>query len=988
MAVKRLSEVAQWRDTFQALDHAEQWFARWQKQGAIKLEQLQAIVQQYAVGRQKWEKARDGQQPPPAEIGLPVGLEGESIAGRTLRHWVFLEKEIRRRGDARLLTLAQVHALLTEAHERQAALALQLGTEDLPEVVAAPAARGGGQPRGNEGEGEALTVFPVPKRRRRLEDRPEPQPRPPAPRRRSVAEIVLDPRNAQWLLAFGGALMVIGLVILLYVNDYFSAGTVAIGLGLINGALLCGGWYLLRSTNYQIAGQGLTLLACLVMPLNLWYYHANNLIVVSGHLWLAAVIVTALYAASAWVLRSELFVFVFVGGLTLTGMLFLADLPPSPEHFWEIASPATLLVVLGLACIHAERAFPEQPGPFSRKRFGLAFFFSGHVLLAAGLLLVMAAQIAGHWLYEPIFKEAYRVLGAKPSPIVGELRWLAILLVAAGTYAYVYSDLVVRKLGVYVYIAAFTLCWLLVLCLEYFHLGMGIDVAIIVLALAGLIFNLLHATVLKENPVTRSLPYLGVLLPVLAMLLALVVYVNAVSPDLKSVWTLQHPNWTYVLAMAVTAVSCRVGAYLYRQTHQELAVVYYFAAAGATMVGATALLASLGLETWQQHAPLIILLPIVYLVAARLYKGQPAELPMLWVANAALGVMLFSSVATAFDGFTHFIQKQPVNLALALFFAEAALFYGLAAALIRQPAAIHCCTAMICAVVWQLLTYLGVDGEYYALAFAVVGLGLLLSYRFAVLEGFTQGRFAVEAFQSANTLLVISFVVTFLLGLSRLAANQHRWGFIGLCIGMTLVGLAALVLVRETLWRRAYVVLTLLQTGLTFLALTVLSELTTGHKIEIVCVAMGMVLLVLSHIGWYREQERQNDLVTVGLVFGSMLVGLPLALATTLDRWQDRFLVLNELGFLAAGVLLLASGILCQLKETTLTGALLTALYFFTLLIFIPWSRLNAVAWFILVGGGLVFSTGLALSVFREQLLALPERIKRREGMFRVLRWR
>src|SRR5262249_51577333 len=120
------------------------------------------------------------------------------------------------------------------------------------------------------------------------------------------------------------------------------------------------------------------------------------------------------------------------------------------------------------------------------------------------------------------------------------------------------------------------------------------------------------------------------------------------------------------------------------------------------------------------------------------------------------------------------------------------------------------------------------------------------------------------------------------------------------------------------------------------------------------------------HIGWYHEHERQTDLVTLGLLLGSIAAGLPLACATLVDRWNDRFLVLNALGFLAAGVLLLAAGIVCQLKETTLAGAFFTGLYFLTLVIFIPWSRLNAVAWLILVGGGLIFVAGLALSVFRE----------------------
>src|SRR5262249_13649171 len=379
--------------------------------------------------------------------------------------------------------------------------------------------------------------------------------------------------------------------------------------------------------------------------------------------------------------------------------------------------------------------------------------------------------------YEPVFREVYRRLNAEPSPIVGELRWLAILLVAAGTYAYVYSDLVVRRLGAYVYIAAVTLCWLLVLCLEYFRLGLGIDLAIMALAMASLIVNVLHATLLKEQAATRALPYLGVVLPLLAMGLALVVYLNAISPDLKSVWALEPPSWSFVGAMLLTALCSRAGAYLYRQTHPELSLLYFFTTAGATLLGATALAGAIGLGAWQQHAPLVVLVPIAYLVAARLYRGMTPERPLLWVANAAMVLMLFASLSSAFEGFTHYAQEQPLNLVLALFFAEAAAFYLLAAAWHRQPGAVHLATAVGCAVVWQLLTYLGVPGEYYALPFAVVGLVLLVSYRFAVLEGYTRGRFAEEAFQSANTLLVVSFAITFVLGMIRLATADRHWSF-------------------------------------------------------------------------------------------------------------------------------------------------------------------------------------------------------------------
>src|SRR5207302_1198068 len=103
----------------------------------------------------------------------------------------------------------------------------------------------------------------------------------------------------QWLLGSGGALMVIGLVILLYINKFFTEPVVASSLGAVNAAVLAGGWLVIRKTRYQMAGRALTLLACLVMPLNLWYYHVNQLMVLGGHLWVAALVVSALYLASA-----------------------------------------------------------------------------------------------------------------------------------------------------------------------------------------------------------------------------------------------------------------------------------------------------------------------------------------------------------------------------------------------------------------------------------------------------------------------------------------------------------------------------------------------------------------------------------------------------------------------------------------------------------------------------------------------------------------
>jgi len=158
-------------------------------------------------------------------------------------------------------------------------------------------------------------------------------------------------------------------------------------------------------------------------------------------------------------------------------------------------------------------------------------------------------------------------------------------------------------------------------------------------------------------------------------------------------------------------------------------------------------------------------------------------------------------------------------------------------------------------------------------------------------------------------------------------------------------------------------------------------------------VVIGLLLLVIGHLGWFREQEQQNDLVSVSLSFGSLLVAVPLTIAVLYYRSSqpnfDTFHKLNEVGMLAAGLLLLATGYMLHIKSTTLSGAFLSALYLVSLVLFlrVP-EKLQTTAVYIMVGGGLFFAVGLLLSLYRDRLLALPERIKRREGVFRVLTWR
>jgi hypothetical protein len=1008
-------------------------FEQWERERLVGPESLAATVQASAAYRQALAaSARQGDRLPAGttlmrrdrcwscdaqlsgsadhcpDCGLPV--EGDLV--RQLRWWHYAWQTVKSHYEARRLSLAEAHACMNSAKGRIAALRGELEKQRQP-IVASLA--------------DEKSVFAVADPAGVEPGFPAIAPRPAAGRaakrrtpRRPLWEIVLDPRSIQWLLGLGGALLVLGLVIWLATLGLFkNPVVVAVTLGLVNAAVLGGGWAVTSATRYQTAGRALTLLACLVMPLNLWFYHANGLITLEEHLWVAALVCCLLYAASAMVLRDPMFVYVLAGGVAMTGLLMLADM----HKFWEIASPSTLLVVLGLVCVHVERAFPPADGPFSRRRFGLAFFWSGHALLAAGLLLLLlAAQITGDWLYKPFFESIYQRCGFGPPAVVAE-RWgqlLALALVLAGTYAYTYSDLVVRRVGVYIHLAVFTLLWAEVLVINLFALSVASEVAIIALALTALGANLFpraagrwqqnlapgdaaDSTALWIRPLDRAAIPLGLLLSTLPVFLGLVLHLRATYKPLNAAWPLPGGlgelyaiGWLYVAAMLLTAVTCRIGAHVYRHSVAWLSATYFFGTAAATLMAAAGLLSLLGVKTWDDLAPLLMVIPILYIVAARLYRGHTQENPLAWVAQAATAVILASVLAASAHLTPEHVFEPAVgmrlNLMLALVFAEAAGFYALAATFRKQGINIYLCTAAACGAVWQVLQYAQVGPEYYTLTFAAVGLALLVGYRLAL---WGRTGLAEPAFQCANALMSLSFVAAGLLTLSRLATRlaTHpvpvHWSLVALLAALTVLSLLAAWLVHHAAWRRWYLVMAIAEAALTGLTIHLLSRLSVWDKLEIFSIAVGLALLVVGHVGWRREQHAEEDLVTFSLGLGSLLVGVPLAIAVLVHRSRPEFSTLNELGMLIAGIVLLATGFMFQLRSTTLTGATLLAIYLVTMLLYINMLEdVQTAAIWMTIGGGAIFCTGLLLSVYRDRLLTLPEQVKRREGVFRVLGWR
>jgi hypothetical protein len=819
--------------------------------------------------------------------------------------------------------------------------------------------------------------------------------------RQSLIELLLAPRTIQWFLAFGGGLFVLGLVLWLASQGIFENKlVVASTLGVVNAAVLLGGWAVIRRTRYQLAGRALTLLACLVMPLNLWFYHAQGLITLEGHLWVAGVVICGLYAASAWVLQDWMFVPVLMGGVTMTGLLLLADL----GKFAEIAAPSTFLVLLGLIGIHVERAFPPDDSPFGRKRFGLAFFYSGHVALAGGLLLLLGAQLTGKWFFS-LFEQTYRNMEMLRSPIVTETwgQLLALGLVMAGVYANLYSDLVVRRLGVYIGLAAAGLLWAEVLALDLLAVEVGAEVVLATLAVTALAMNFAAVyapwttiDAALESPGLRAprFAYLALSLALVPILIGAVLHARATPPLLQG-WPYDG-GWTFVAAMAIAAVSCRVAAYLYRYAAPKLAGVYLFATAAAEVITAAGLLRQFGLTRWDQQAWALMLIPLAHSVAAHLYRGRPWGRPVLAAGHAIVAVMIASSIFTTLSTFTTFRSAvmtvhagQTLNLTLAGFFALGGLFYVLAATLHHERGGVYLATVTMCLAVWQTLLYVQVPAEYHALAFAGLGLALLVGHRLGRPNESRFGR-SKAVFESANALLSVAFVSAALLGLKRLTMRDVQWLFVGLCATLTAVAVLSATVVRHTGWRRWYVVMAVAQALLTVLGVEVLSALTAWQKAELFAVLAGTVLLAVGLAGWYREQERRNDFVSFALTAGSLLIGAPLAIAVLYHRSYFYFSWPNEFSLLAGGLVLLGCGFIGQLRVPTITGAAMVTIYVVTILMFGRFllEQVQTAALLLAIGGGVIFGTGVILAVYRDRLLALPAKVRNREGVFRVLSWR
>jgi hypothetical protein len=339
--------------------------------------------------------------------------------------------------------------------------------------------------------------------------------------------------------------------------------------------------------------------------------------------------------------------------------------------------------------------------------------------------------------------------------------------------------------------------------------------------------------------------------------------------------------------------------------------------------------------------------------------------------------------------------------------SQTALFYTLAAIIRKQPASTYAAVAAGCAAIWQLMLHLTWPHEFFTIGFALLGLGLLLAARWLGLRDelmysrsgdektITRGTGAATL-RSGHAILTITLLVAFMKALSQLAAvgladrdlGALAWLSLGLMIATAIVGS---MISPSSSWRRVYTVAAVAMSGVSFLTLNIAIDLSLWRKAEIFMVAAGLLILSAAYVGRFREDdpETPKETVSFGLWLGSMLSTLPL-LAVVFFHWKaaHEFSFYDEIALIGITLLVVATGVVWRVKASTFFGGGTLFLYLCVLVVSLVYQPQVAIGIYLTAGGGLLFVLGLLLAVFRDHMLAIPEKVAKRKGVFEVIGWR
>lgn len=835
---------------------------------------------------------------------------------------------------------------------------------------------------------------------------PDQAPQQPPLKKQSWIEVLVDPRTLQGLMLCGGGLLVLGLVTWLWAIGVFENKLiVASCLGVANGGLLALGLAGAKYSPYQTASKAITALACLVMPLNLWFYDAQGLITLDqgGHLWVPALACCALYVLVARLLADPLFVNAIVGGVTMTGLLILAD--QQVDRLWEIIAPSSFLVIVGILCIHVERAFPPENGPFSRKNFGRAFFNAGHVVMGLGLAVLFVGRVVGR-LYEQLFTNV-DWLTLPEVATQANLKLMAIVLVLSSTYAYVYSQIVVRGKGSYVGSALLTFVWAAIMVFDLLQIALTVELIMLVVALPALMANLLdRSSDVQLSEEETGSPIKSLVAPVwqagrnwanglnLGTLALGIAIWSGVRFDLAAFVGSGRFSVLYVIASLIGAAACWLATRTSEESTTAQPSRWQLQGAAALVwlaVDATFALLNVELTIWLLSLEVLAALG---LAIASQFARQSESGKKLALLSEPLATLPLVVVFFAMFGLVDGVSLASSHLGLTVFFSLSAASLGLSSRVSERLLPAILTAASICAATWQGFLMLGIDRYVFILAMTFIGITCLVLSRITQRDDGSSSQFATVSQWTGRLCISTASVATLLISLARLLSSESDWPLLGLVAAQVAANGVAGLLSKQSGWRRHFWVLATGQLLMSVLVYNTLIALSFWQRGEILATCVGLTALAVGYMGWYRETDERDELVSLNLAIGSMLSAIPLTIGMLVQRFDNQladwgWVLIHEAGVLSIGLLLLGAGVLCRIRWSTIVGGTTLLVYVVSLvgMIHVP-DKLQSTAIYMMVGGGLFFGTAVMLSVYRDRLLAIPQRIQNGEGLFRVLKWR
>jgi len=809
--------------------------------------------------------------------------------------------------------------------------------------------------------------------------------------RGSIVEQLLSPQTLQRMMACSGGLLVLGFVGWLWSIGLFKEPLVAaVAIGVANLTVLGIGMSLVKFSRYQLAGGGLTLLASLAMPLNLWFYDAQGLVTLAngGHLWMPAAVCCGIYALIAHTLRKPMFVYTLVGGLVMTGLLILAD--QKVNCFWQLMPQVSFLIGLGWVSYFAERLLPDDESDFSRRKFGYAFRWAGLPVLAAGFVMLLGGQLAGFT--ADVFSLSKIPLVATSEP--HQLWAIGLLFGSAVLFA---LDRIAGTESRTSTIAAISLtAWSGLTALDLFSIQLQLPHFAITLGVVY-IASLLRRVVVAQYTVDSGdvergreiLDFQPVAIAGLSFFGVLQLFAQYVVEPAHIVFAQAGP--LVVAQMLVTVAACYVAS---RKSigFDHNSTIYLCLSSIFAVLSGVSVAAAFDITNIDVLAGLGFIAPAAC-IAGGLLLAKPHRVKDWQLAGiASASVMLVCVVIAAFE-----LTPTHVHLTSAWILGGMGMILFGSSIGRKAYVSSRLCYLFAVASFSQVLAHFGFSTDYsLVLSATISGVGLLVvglltkTGRDESNKDSKWGSFE----EAGNTLVFIGSVTGFLLSINRLFGREESFALLGLLVFQVAAIVFAGLMASTRNWRltfRAAGVMNVLG------GVAIVNNLVVAHaaqRVELCSLLIGIALLVLGHIAWYREGEKHDETATLSLWGGSLLLSVPLAIGLLYYRSFEVNTILNwwffhEAAAIGTALALLALGLSCRIRSTTICGAGLLTTYVVSVVTMIQWpGQLKSVSLVMMVGGGLFFVIALVLSIYRDRLLSIPSDIREGNGMFKVLRWR